>query len=124
MRPESITFTMPPGDYILGDPLYSMSDEVRQEYMENRAYQAPFTLKGLDCLLLSTAYGDGIYPDQEGFEYSVDSGQIGVLPVSVTELDDHHRPMVKQVSFSEPFECRADYHNRSLQFGHINIDVG
>jgi len=35
--------------------------------------------------MASTAYGDGSYSDEQGNEYSVDAGLIGITPLEVVE---------------------------------------
>ena len=125
MTAKTPTVTMPPGDYILGDPGYTLKEELRQEYRNQsaQAQQEPFSVQGQMCLQFGTAHGDGSYYDQEHFEYPVDSGSIALLHASLTQLDDRHRPFVKQVSFDQPFRCSADYRRNILKFGHITIDV-
>jgi len=42
-----------------------------------------------------TAYGDGTYVDQEGREYGVDSGSIGILPLDKVSDQDKLRTALK-----------------------------
>ena len=124
MRPQNVTFTMPPGDYVIGDPAYTISKDLKDECRRNLRYEQPFLLQGSQCLVFSTAYGDGTYPDQDGFEYPVDSGAIGMIPARLTEVDEHTRELVKHVSFDQRMECSADYRRNILKFGHITINLG
>ena len=122
---NNITVTMPPGDYILGDPIYNVTEALREHYC-SEAYRhdnSPFTVNGKECLIFQTAHGDGCLSGSDGFDYPVDSAAIGLLPVELTHPDQVSH-LVKRVAFDNSFDCTADYDRAILQFGNIVIDVG
>ena len=79
---------MPAGKYYVGDLCYVMHNEWDEacklmfDPMNGEGSDGTFTLKdGRRFAIFGTAYGDGVYDDQEGREYSVDSGSIGCIKV-------------------------------------------
>lgn len=78
---------MPAGKYYVGDLCYVMTDAEWDQFCS-------ITIKGNECLegefqmpdgrrfaTYSTAWGDGVYRDQYGDRYCVDSGSIGCIRV-------------------------------------------
>lgn len=76
---------MKSGEYYLGDLCYVMHDAWDEicdlVFDENHGcLEGEFTLKdGRRFAMYNTAFGDGVYTDQYGREYSVDSGSIGCI---------------------------------------------
>lgn len=109
---------VPPGDYWLGDPVYSNGKRwhlIVDDYLKN----SPIGSHGkVWFIAFGTIHGDGIFQDQDGREYPVDSGTIGLTPVAFATKAPFgsHR-----VSFSEPIECRLEGH--VLHFGEIEINL-
>ena len=73
----------------LGDVSYVLSQDVYAEIYKPD-HKAHYGLvhdpaSGHDFMVAGTAYGDGCYRDQYGNQYSVDAGNIGIVP---TELVD------------------------------------
>ena len=124
-KEATVTTNMPPGEYIVGDPLYTLKKDMQQEYhsMSVKAKTEPFSVQGMKCLNYYTVWGDGEYADKDGFNYPVDSGSIGLVPANLTKLDDHNKQFIKMVSFDQPFTCYADYNRMTLTFGHITINL-
>ena len=129
-KPRNIGFipdspvTMPGGEYVLGDPIYTLRTDIRQEYVQNRSHnRTPFTIQDRMCLAFSTG-ADGIYLDQHGFEYYVDSAAIALLPVEITDVDEFHRPLVNIITFDEQFTCLYEPQHGRMRFGHIDIQLG
>ena len=87
---------MPTGRYYIGDLCYVMSDEEWDEVCsitikDNKCIEGEFNLKdGRRFALYGTAWGDGLYNDQYGHSYAVDSGTIGcILESDIKEnIDD------------------------------------
>lgn len=81
--------TMPAGRYYIGDLCYVMTDEEWDEFCSitikgNQCIDGEFTFKdGRRFATYGTKWGDGLYFDQYGREYSVDAGLIGCI-----KLDD------------------------------------
>lgn len=79
--------TMPAGRYYIGDLCYVMTDTEWEEFCsltikENMCLDGEFTFKdGRRFATYGTAWGDGVYYDQYGREYSVDAGLIGCIKV-------------------------------------------
>lgn len=69
--------------FYIGDICYVLSDEVYHDFWgtkkdyEDGVYELP---SGLKFAVASTAYGDGLYHDDNGNDYPVDAGVIGVVP--------------------------------------------
>lgn len=118
---------LPPGDYYIGDPCYVMATDHDKwiDILEACDYfQEPYTDKGQTAVAFSPAWGDGVYLDQDGREYSVDAGLIGAVPVSLLDVsleEIEERSLGHIVRFTEPFVCKAD--GAMLLFGHIAIDT-
>ncbi len=117
-----------PGTYFIGDPCYVMShgnDEWVDIVEACDYWQEPYSDRGKTAVAFSTAWGDGVYIDAEGNEYSVDTGLIGAVPVELwsVSLDEiETRNLGQVVTFKEPFICQAGA-GGVLMFGHIVIDT-
>jgi hypothetical protein len=78
---------MKAGKYYIGDLCYVLSNEDWDEVCEltingNECLSGEFQFKdGRPFAMYNTKYGDGVYRDQFGNEYSVDSGTIGCILV-------------------------------------------
>ena len=91
---NSMQITLPAGEYYVGDPCYSVSHDAEG----SEAWDAILTSSnifddrikgswnGFDVIASRTAYGDGVYTDQnDEYEFGVDAGLIGVIPVALVE---------------------------------------
>lgn len=100
----------PPGKYFIGDPCYAVPandweevltstgflglyadelDEIRGVYQDKRDCHGVFQLaNGYHILASSTAYGDGSYDGSDGFNYGVDAGLLGAVPMEYVLLDN------------------------------------
>lgn len=121
--------TMPAGNYWIGDLCYALSDEDWEEVCEltispeGDCLEGEFEFKdGRRFAMYSTAYGDGIYKDQNGFEYPVDSGTLGCIL-----LKDSFDPAVadsesgRVVNFDSDFETEST--GRFVIIGNVRIDT-
>ena len=81
---------LPAGKYYVGDLCYVMDDswdEICEHICHNKFSSGIFTLKdGTTMFVSGTRHGDGIYPDNIGNEYGVDSGTIGCVLVGSINL--------------------------------------
>ena len=83
------------GTYLIGDPCYAFDNDDPNGDLWNKWLDACW--EGLDAdrtqimygrvstyliAASGTEHGDGTYYDQDGFEYSVDAGLLGAVPVS------------------------------------------
>jgi hypothetical protein len=89
---------MPAGRYWVGDPLSVIADGFSWQH--------------------STAYGDGIYVDNRGREYQVDSGCIGIFPTAEISEEGHGGHFITQ---RKPF-CPT-YKDGKFTFGTVVIDT-
>ena len=86
-------------------------------------HQGPaFIIAGFMCLEFATTFGDGRYWGNDGYEYGVDTGAIGLVPIELT--DDICIGTGTVVTFHNSFLCKADYEVGVLDFGHLSIIVG
>jgi len=110
--------TLPAGRYVIGDLCYRDQEDWDQMI---DSYQ-PGKVKSLDdgrkYVYLKTAYGDGSYLDQNGKEYWVDSGTIGIMHYNDGNLESGE---------GHTFEFESDFQvyesNGVLHFGTITIDT-
>ena len=121
--------TLPAGAYWVCDPCYAIPKDRWEEWLKiaglHDAEEMPQILSGaLDgkmCIGIGTAYGDGVYYDQYGGEYGVDSGLIGLVPKEIADqnLDDE----IFHV-FWEDIECYFNGDTGEIVLGHIVIQTG
>lgn len=121
--------TMPAGRYYVGDLCYVMHDvwdEVCNLMFPNfdngRGVYGKFKLKdGREFAVHSTAYGDGLYRDGMGREYSVDAGVIGCILESDIRDPEAHTSGGQVLDFIAEFDTWED--RGVIHFGVIAIDT-
>ena len=118
---------MPAGTYFVGDPCYAFERDQRGweklcDKMNARGWPsgARYTVRGRKVVVMMTP-GDGIYLDDCGDEYPVDSGCLGVVELPSEDWRPRERDMGRVVTFDAPFEC--SYNKGMLDFGGITISV-
>lgn len=91
------TAQIPAGKYFFGDTCYTLGDiddgpewGTWVDYTSEMSEQFVLPISGakigeFSLIASSTAYGDGLYHDQDGVSYSVDAGLIGVTPIEFIE---------------------------------------
>ena len=72
MRTTRMEVSVPPGRYWLGDPVNVLDDEM--------AARVNAVQEGVVDTILVFQVGDGVYMDESGHRYGVDSGRLGVVP--------------------------------------------
>ena len=114
---ETESETLPPGLYYIGDLMYlSLSEEEFEKSMDEIGV---FTNeKGQKCAVFRTMAGDGVYLDNDGHSYSVDSGMIGAYPIN--SLEEAHS-LGKGVEFLEEVRAGYDEETSIISFGDIHI---
>lgn len=87
----SFAIMLPAGDYWVGDPCYVFPNDTNQwqdliekaDYFDKPKY---VTLENIIVVAGSTAYGDGCYFGTNGFQYGVDAGLLGIIPMSTVNF--------------------------------------
>ena len=123
--PVSRQVMVPPGSYYLGDPCYSVPDGDWGELLSScDCFQASPVgkVRGFEVLAFGTAHGDGVYEDQRGNVYGVDSGLIGLVPVELCDGESLYDEPEKVVTFASETLCETDGDGR-LSFGSYFIDT-
>lgn len=95
MRFCNVEAILPAGTYWVGDPCYCVPDDHWDDLLNvsdffgcggfgtrNTLPKGVYNFRGVPILAFNTAYGDGVYEDDEGRKYPVDAGLIGAVPVS------------------------------------------
>ena len=78
--------------FYIGDICYVLSNDDyysfwgKQKRFAEGAFEVPG--KGYAFAVGFTAYGDGVYADEEGREYPVDAGVIGIVPLELVGKKD------------------------------------
>lgn len=81
--------TLPAGKYYIGDPCYIFKDSWNRVLTSTNYFEdTSGKIDGHNYCAASTAYGDGIYEDNQGRNYGVDSGVIGIISISALEIDN------------------------------------
>ena len=125
---------MPAGTYYVGDLCYVMSDEEWDEVCsitikDNKCIEGEFNLKdGRRFALYGTAWGDGLYNDQYGHSYSVDSGTIGcILESDIKENIDDILQLGVLIDMNTPFVTSGGRGEPDwegiIQFGTVMIET-
>lgn len=114
--------TCPEGAYYVGDPCYGASDGRWDAWLKDSDYfRRPLARDlGAWAVAFGTAYGDGTYTDNEGREYGVDAGLLGVIPVNFAGGSTSLHGMWR-IEFPKPFDCWVE--DGVVHLGHIIIDT-
>jgi hypothetical protein len=120
--------TLPAGTYYVGDLCYvldSVWDKVCEQIISGETVKnGIFNLDdGTQFAIYSTKYGDGIYKDEIGNEYAVDSGSIGCVKIDnlLAESLNSVQQYSAVVSFDQGLTCYED--NGVIYIGDIVIDT-
>lgn len=133
MKTEELISHLPAGDYYVGDLCYVLGDRGgNQDWWSafvkwmfdgdpsGRQHEGPIVYDGIPLSFHGTRHGDGMFYDQEGRNYPVDAGMIGV--VSCEELSPSFKNRLGNiVTFDEPFD--TDYQDGVIRIGHLVIDT-
>lgn len=116
---------LPKGKYFIGDPSVVFSSEKWakiSEACEHFQDDEIKTFEGLEFWVFTTG-SDGIFCDQNGNEYEVDSGLLGAIPVELIEIPEgeEHGTML-EVTSDRGFN--VEYLKGAFYFGNICINTG
>jgi hypothetical protein len=95
------------GKYYVGDLCYVINDKHWDEIGEKTDWfqnGESFEFKGKTVFVSHTAYGDGLYYDGKGREYSVDAGLIGVIPFDIIDENEKGKGG-KVIEFKKDFKA-------------------
>jgi len=113
-----------PVDFFLGDLCYVLHD-AWSEVCDLTPFdnsQHEFELAdGRKFILFSTAFGDGVYNDQNGNPYSVDSGTIGAIRVEDIRDPEFDRVVENGLGHIHEFPAEIDGMDCSYEDGTIQI---
>jgi hypothetical protein len=77
---------LPPGKYYIGDPCYVFNDDTWQRLLDGAPFEGAIVeFDGRQLWGQSTAHGDGVYLDQDGNEFGVDSGVLAAIPIELVD---------------------------------------
>jgi hypothetical protein len=88
---SNFSYTLPAGDYFIGDLCYVLSDKIYHKVFGGTGYSSGIyeeNKTGLTFLVANTAYGDGYFSSSDGREFAVDAGIIGICPYSLMAKND------------------------------------
>ncbi len=137
----------PAGEYYVGDPCYAVDDQDRwMKWLEDAGCEnpvpkillakltvlpeydpraeVPLPAPKTDAMYavgIGTAHGDGCYTGSDGFEYGVDAGMIGCVPVECAENNALYA--MRLANFTEPFYCSWSEKNGTITISNIVIET-
>ena len=122
--------TMIAGRYYVGDLCYVMDDDEWREVCDltivnNKMVNGEFNMKdGRRFAMYCTAYGDGVFYDENEREYSVDSGSIGCILAA--DVKAHDKPydvmnLGNMINFENDFDTASQ--RGLIRFGNVRIDT-
>jgi hypothetical protein len=112
---------LPPGTYFIGDPCYVFSrDAWRRLINQTNCFEDDdiVNFDGQDMYAFGTSDGDGVYQDQNGVEYGVDSGNLGVVPI---ELIDNPEGEEHGTTITADEGMRVQHRDGTFWFNNICI---
>ena len=123
MEMTAVTVRVPAGAYYLGDPCYAVPNDLWMELLGTcDFFGVPVgSAGGHQVVAFRTAWGDGLYQGSDGFQYPVDAGLIGLVPIALNPAFDR-QDLVSLVVYERATECSTDG-NGGLMFGGVEIDT-
>lgn len=117
----------PAGTYFVGDIGQVTSHETWTQFICRkdepeflRKYKGDtFRYKDIPVAMYSTFHGDGVFEDQDGREYAVDSGTVGCIPLTAVEGDTGFGQVI---DFPEQFTC-AKRKDGTIRIGNVIINT-
>ena len=117
---------MKAGKYYVGDLCYVLGDRWDEvcdlTIVDHKCLEGEFELKdGTKFAIYGTAWGDGVYSDQFGNAYPVDSGSIGCVLVSSITPGELDKMGGNLLDFDHDFETSSA--DGVIIIGEIEIDT-
>lgn len=126
-EPHAIA-TLPAGTYYVGDPCYLIPDPHYEPWIAKAEVHTDdedvlaAEIGGYPIAACGTE-ADGVYIDNDGREYGVDSGLVGVVPQAFAVKDDADIvDLVHLIQFDTDFDVHTAGEN-TIRMGHITITV-
>lgn len=112
-----------PGTYWVGDLCYVLQADEWDELMiqTSLAEEAVAEIRGFKVGYCGTAFGDGVYMDEERNLYPVDSGSIGIMPLEKIKVSNKIMQLGRIIQMPESFSIENQ--NGRLRFGNVLIDT-
>ena len=124
IRLLSLKIEVDAGTYYIGDPGYAVAEEEWEAFLYDMLTHIGL---GWGSVALFTLHGDGLYLDQHGNPYNVDSGLIGVFPVERVSSSVDREKMARLGQFhhfESSFLVEFDGDLEKVWFGDIEINLG
>jgi hypothetical protein len=126
---KTSTVLVPAGTYIIADPCYVIPNVEWQEFCAAFDWDTTtgvFEKHGMFAMGFSTAHGDGVFTDNYGNLYPVDSGTIGLVDVRWPEQQERPDNYLfpgpwTTVTFDEP--TQVEVLNGNMTFGDHYIET-
>lgn len=106
LPPGDVMVTVAPGEYVLGDPCYTVPEDLWVPLLQSAEFFIPRAVGAVESggvtyqvMAFGTKYGDGLYHDQYGQEYAVDAGLIGLVPLSLVS-DENRMALENRTGFA------------------------
>jgi len=122
---ESILkFNAPAGEYYIGDLCYVLNDYFYDTIFGGLgAYKSGlYKEKGTTNFFLvdNTTYGDGLYHGNDGKEFNVDAGIIGICPKALCKKNDGGGQFY---TFSQPVRCSFAAGKFEFRSGYLHLVI-
>ena len=121
---NTLKFTAPAGEYYIGDLCYVLGDDVYDTIFGGLGgYDSGlYKEKGTTNFFLvdNTAYGDGLYHANDGKEFGVDAGIIGICPKATCKKNDGGGQFY---TFAEPVKCKFGGGKFEFRSGYIHLVI-
>ena len=109
--------TLPAGHYLIGDLCYQDRNEWDQMINPFEEGVVKTLSDGRKYVILNTRHGDGCYQDQDGKDYFVDSGTIGIIEYT----GDLNSDLGRTFDFGSDFQVYS--YDGVLHFGAMYVDT-
>jgi len=117
--------TIPPGIYFIGDPCYLFAKGWGRILDATSYFDKPLFEDNKCLVAFGTAYGDGVYKDQYGGPFCVDSGTIGATSIQYYEPEKVRMMSLNMlgdiVEFTQETECWKE--GSVIHIGEIAIET-
>ena len=117
---------LPAGKYYIGDLCYVVDnwEQYHKLFFPNQGGDQHIGIftndEGVKFANYGTAFGDGVYFDEERNEYAVDSGSIGCIPIEA--IQEPHA-LGNVVDFPVEFDCEYIESSGTIRIGDVFIDT-